>query len=127
MIGYTVLGTSQFSGPVGAFSTLNLTTWQQITVAVQLRADLQTVIIDFLIDPSIFNQGQYTLSTPGALTFSNTDKIHFGGNSKSFLGQIASIRIMSPGAMPLLSCKIFISLDLNHSPKLAVIQEALAI
>jgi hypothetical protein len=114
MIGYTVLGTSQFSGPIGAFPTMNLTTWQQFTVAIQLRGDLQTIIVDFLIGASTFNQGQYTLSTPGALTFLTTDKIHFGGNSQSFIGQIGSLRIMSPGAMPLPLCKIFISLDLNH-------------
>jgi hypothetical protein len=106
MMGYTVLGSSQFSGPPGVFPKFSLATWHKMTVAFQLRTDLQTIIVDILLNTYNFTQGTYTLSTPGSLTFTTTDKILIGGNSQSFLGEFASFRVISPGSMPL-PCKGF--------------------
>ena len=84
-----------------------LSTWINLFVNFQIRADLKEVRTFMTFGPSYSNQ-RFTLPSSGYLSFASTDKVLIGGPS-TFIGEISSVRIFSPGTAAIQS-KIYLNL-----------------
>ena len=74
-------------------TSLPLSTWTPLSVSYVMRTDLRTAKV------VIFQGVQYSdLYSDCPLTFLTTDLVLVGGPS-TFIGEIASVRIFSPGTL----------------------------
>ena len=91
-LGYIVI-----DKPVNSVATtlLPLSTWTPLFVGYVLRADLKTIRI-IIYQGAQFSNMKYPSSTTNPIPFLNTDLVIVGGPS-TFIGEVASVRLFSPG------------------------------
>lgn len=95
-LAYIIAGSSpQYNIESG---TVSLATWTNVYVGFEMLADMQTVYCAIYYN-DFFGRLGYTLPSANSLIFTANDLTRIGGISDTFVGEIAGLRIMSPGTL----------------------------
>ena len=87
-------------------ATLTLSKWSLLTATFQTTIDLKITRVTWFIDLTQGVAQPYT--TTSNINFINTDIFRIGGTN-TMIGQVASVRIFSPGSANVLSIYILVA------------------